>query len=299
MSTLHRLTSVGLPLVCAAALAAGCDGGARVPDARAQQSVYSSELSVRFETGIGAGADKTAATVSVLGFSAVASGTDDADVLGMVDPLAADAPDQGCVLRDADVDARVLGGRGGAIDLQELAGVGVALPAPETMLHPSPRVYPDVAGVVSGVVAEAARSLTSVPERVALHVSGAELPIADLAVPTLPTLLSINGAAPTAGARVDASDGLTVTLGDPAGALVELRPFGATVAISCAIPTNASTEASLTVPRSLLVHLSPGAGALPVSIEVARRLRTRTVLGTPETRVSVEVRSTMAVELHP
>jgi hypothetical protein len=290
----HRLSPAGLVLVGAAALVGGCDGGTRVPDARAQQSAYSSELSVRFETG----ADK-ATTVSVLGFSAAAAGTEDADVLGMVDPLAAEAPDQGCVLRDADVAARVLGGRGGAIDLQELPGVGVELPAPEALLNPFPRVYPDVAGVVSGVVAEAARPLASIPDRISLRLSGAELPIAELAVPTLPTLLSINGAAPAPGGRVDAADGLTVTLGEPAGALVELRPFGATVAISCTVPSNASTEASLTVPRSLLAHLSPGGAALPVSIEVARRLRTRTPLVTPETRVSVEVRSTMAVELHP
>ena len=282
-----------LPLVCAAAFAAGCDGGARTPDAQAQQTAFSSELSVRFETT----GDKTA-RVSVLGFRAVAAGTDDSDVLGLVDPLAADAPDQGCVLRDTDVAINRLGVRGGSIDLQELPGVGVGVPS-SGLLHPFPHVYPDVAGIVSGVVVEAGQTLAGIPERVSLHTTDADLPIAELTVPTLPTLLALNGSAPTAGARVDAADGLTVTLGAAAGALVELRPFGATVAISCSIPSNASTETSLTVPRSLLAHVSPGGAALPVSIEVARRLRVKTPLGSTGTRVSVEVRSTLAVELHP
>jgi hypothetical protein len=295
MSTeLHRWSTLACALACA--LAAGCDGGPRTPDAQAQQSSYSSELSVRFETG----ADKTT-TVSVLGFRAIASGTDQSGVLGLVDPLAADTPDQGCILRDTDVAANTLGMRGGSVDLQELAGVGVALPGPETLLRLFPRVYPDVAGVVSGVVAEAAQPLAAVPDRVSLYAPDAELPVADLAVPALPALLAVNGAAPVAGARVDTNTGLALTLSNPAGALVELRPFGATVAISCSIPTNASTEATLSVPRALLVHLSPAQAAapLPVSIEIARRVRTRAPLAGSATRVSLEVRSTLAVELRP
>jgi hypothetical protein len=290
MSALHRW----LPLVCAGALAAGCDGGARVPDAQAQQSWASSELSVRFETG----ADKIT-TVSVLAFRAVASGTDDSDVLGLVDPLAEAAPDQGCVLRDTDVATNTLGMRGGSIDLQELAGVGVAMASPDILLRPFPRVFPDVGGVVSGVVAEVGQRLAAVPDRVSLYAPDAELPVAELAVPALPTLLAINGSAPVAGGRVNAAEGLTVTLGAPAGSLMELRPFGATVAISCSVPANASTEASIVVPRALLVHISPGGTVLPVSLEIARRVRMRAPLGSPSTRASLEVRSTLAVELAP
>jgi hypothetical protein len=293
-AALHRWPLLACALACA--LATACDGGARTPDAQAQQNAYASELSVRFETG----ADKTT-TVSVLGFRAIASGTDESSVLGLVDPLAADAPDQGCVLRDADVATNTLGMRGGSVDLQELAGVGVALPGPETLLRPFPRVYPDVAGVVSGVVAEAGQAMAAVPDRVSLYAPDTELPVAELPVPALPALLAVNGAAPVAGARVDASAGLALTLSNPAGALVELRPFGATVAISCAVPSNASTEATLAIPHALLVHLSPvqAAPALPVSIEVARRARTRAPLAGAATRVSLEVRSTLAVELRP
>jgi hypothetical protein len=220
-------------------------------------------------------------------------------VLGLVDPLAADAPDQGCLLRDTDVIINRLGVRGGSIDLQELPGVAVSVSAGTDLLRAFPRVYPDVAGVVSGVVAEGGQRLGAIPDRVSLHTTDADLPIAELAVPSLPTLLALNGSAPAAGARVDAMDGLTITLGAPAGALVELRPFGATVAISCSVPNNASTEASLTIPRSLLAHMSRGGAAVPVSIEVARRQRVRTPIGSAGTRVSLEVRSTLAVELHP
>jgi len=47
------------------------------------------------------------------------------DVLGLVDPLAAAAPDQGCVLRDADLANRALVTRGSTVDLEELGGFGV------------------------------------------------------------------------------------------------------------------------------------------------------------------------------
>ena len=68
-----------------------------MPDAQTQPAAYSAELSVRFEVS----ADRPA-TVSVLGFRAAAAGPE-TDVLGLVDPLAAAAPDQGCVLRDVDL----------------------------------------------------------------------------------------------------------------------------------------------------------------------------------------------------
>jgi hypothetical protein len=115
-------------------------------------------------------------------------------------------------------------------------------------------------------------------------------------------LLAANGKAPVAGMQIDVADGLTLSLANAAGALVELRPFGATVAVSCAVPPNASTEALVNIPRALLVHLprarSRGQG-VQVSIEVARRLRAREPLAPSGARVSVEVRSAMAAELRP
>jgi hypothetical protein len=122
-------------------------------------------------------------------------------------------------------------------------------------------------------------------------------------VPALPKLLAINGSSPAAGQRIDVSSGLTLSLGAAGGSLVELRPFGATVVVSCAVPANASTESFVTVPRSLLAHLRPGdpnaVNGVAVSVEIARRLRVREPLVTSGTRVSVEVRSTLAVELRP
>ena len=118
-------------------------------------------------------------------------------------------------------------------------------------------------------------------------------------MPQLPRLLTVNGSAPAPGARVDVAGGLTLSLGSSAGSVVELRPFGATVAVICAVPQNASTEALVTVPPALLSHLHPAGAGAGVSIEVARRTRLRLPLATTVTRVSVETRSALAVELRP
>jgi hypothetical protein len=300
----NRFRALVVCLTPAVCLAIGCDTGGRVPDAQTQPAAYSAELSVRFEVS-----PDRQTTVSVLGFRAAAAGPE-TDVLGLVDPLAAAAPDQGCVLRDVDLANRALVTRGSSIDLEELGGVGVGLGAagtPLNLIRTFPRVYPDVAGVVGGVVGEAApQPVAGLPEHVSLFSSDSELPVAELAVPALPRLLAINGSAPAAGLRVDTSGGLTLSLGGAGGSLVELRPFGATVAVSCAVPTNASTEAFVTVPRSLLAHLrapdanGTAAGAsVGVSLEIARRIRAREPLVTSGARVSIEVRSTLPVELRP
>ena len=306
-----RLSGKGCLTLVVCLAAAGCDTGGRMPDAQTQLSALSSELSVRFEVG----ADKPA-TVSVLGFRAAAVGFDDRDVLGLVDPLGAAAPDQGCIVRDVDLATRAMVARGGSIDLEELSGIGVGLgrPAETNVIRPFPRVYPDVAGVVAGVVAEAGpQRIAAVPEHISLFGAESELPLAEVAVPALPRLLAINGAAPVPAARVDVSGGLTLTLGNAAGALVELRPFGATVAVTCSVPANASTEALVAIPPALIAHLDRGNASLTglpagrtglpagraVSIEVARRLRPREPLLSRGTRVLVEVRSTLAVELRP
>jgi len=295
--TLHSAAALA-----ALAAVAACDGGARAPDAQAQASTSSAELSVRFEVS----ANKPA-TVSVLGFRALAAGpagADGLDVLGLVDPLAAAAPSEGCVLRDVDLSASTLGAGGGSVDLQELGGVGVGLGAGDTpgatLVRTFPRVYPDVGGIVGGVVGEAGpQPLASLPEHVSLYSPDSELPIGELPVPQLPRLLTVNGSAPAPGARVDVAGGLTLSLGSSAGSVVELRPFGATVAVICAVPQNASTEALVTVPPALLSHLHPAGAGAGVSIEVARRTRLRLPLATTVTRVSVETRSALAVELRP
>jgi hypothetical protein len=290
------------PFVCATSMtASGCDGGGHAQDAQTQPAAYSSELSVRFEVS-----PDRAATVSVLGFRAAAAGPE-VDVLGLVDPLAAAAPDQGCILRDVDLANRALATRGSSVDLEELSGVGVGLGAagsPLTVVRTFPRVYPDVAGVVAGVVGEAApQPVSALPEHVSLLSADSELPVGEVAVPALPKLLAINGSPPAAGQRVDISNGLTLSLGAAGGSLIELRPYGATVVVSCGVPANASTESFVTVPRPLLAHLrgidASATNGVPVSVEIARRVHAREPLVTSGARVSVEVRSTLAVELRP
>jgi hypothetical protein len=285
-------------VLAAGVLAAACDSGARPPDAQATVSVTSAELSIRFDVVEG-----KPPTVSVLGFRAATAGPDAPDVLGLVDPLSVAAPDQGCALRDVDEATSALVSRGSSIDLEELSGVGVGLGPGEPLVRPFPRVFPDVAGVVGGVVAEAApQPLDLLPDRVSIYGADTELPVAELNVPALPRLLAANGAAPTGGMKIDAAEGLSLSLAGAAGAIVELRPFGATVAVTCAVPANASTEAVVTIPRALLVHLRRarfGTGAVPVSLEVARRVRAREALAPTGARVSVEVRAAVAAELRP
>jgi hypothetical protein len=285
-------------LFAAGVLATACDGGPHPPDAQAVVSVSSAELAVRFEV-----AEGKQPTVSVLGFRASTAGPDAPDVLGLVDPLSVAAPDQGCALRDVDEASSALVARGSSIDLEELSGVGVGFGPGDPLVRPFPRLFPDVAGVVGGVVAEAApQPLDLLPDRLSVYGADSELPVAEVAVPTLPRLLAANGAAPTSGMRIDASDGLSLSLGAAAGAIVELRPFGATVAVTCTVPSNA-TEAVVTIPRALLGHLPharAGVGwGVPVSIEVARRVRAREPLAPAGARVSVEIRSAIAAELRP
>jgi hypothetical protein len=285
-------------LFAAGLLATACDGGQRPPDAQAAVPVTSAELAVRFEV-----ADGKQPTVSVLGFRASTAGPDAPDVLGLVDPLSAAAPDQGCALRDVDQATSALVARGSSIDLEELSGVGVGFGPGDPLVRPFPRLFPDVAGVVAGVVAEAApQPLDLLPDRLSVYGADSELPVAELAVPSLLRLLAVNGTAPVGGMRIDAAEGLSLSLGGAAGSLVELRPYGATVAVTCAVPTNASTEAVVTIPHALLVHLPRAHGnasAVPVSIEVARRFRAREPLAPMGARLSVEIRSALAAELRP
>lgn len=300
MSLLADLRARAAAAVLAAGvLAAACEGGARPPDAQAAVSVASAELSVRFDV-----AEGKPPTVSVLGFRAATAGPDVPDVLGLVDPLSAAAPDQGCALRDVDEATSALVARGSSVDLEELTGVGVGFGPGDPLVRPFPRLYPDVAGVVGGVVAESGpQPLELLPEHLAVYGADAELPVAELPVPALPRLLAANGAAPMAAMRIDAADGLSLSLAGAAGALVELRPFGATVAVTCAVPANASTESVVNVPHALLVHLPRstrlGAWGVPVSIEVARRVHAREPLAASGARVSVEIRSAVAAELRP
>jgi len=254
-------------------------------------------------------------------------------VLGIVDPLAAAAPDRDCELRDLDLSASTLVAQGGTIELQELGGIGLqlgasepALPAPGVLtagpaapsstagmiLRPFPRLFPDVATVVGGVVAEAGPlQLGGLPDRIGLLTSASELPLEELTVPAAPHITSVNGTALAAGAKVDGHEGLIIGVSGDAGTIVELRPFGATVAISCAVPLSAAGDSTLTVPRALVARLTAAANpaasglgtttakALPASLDALSRARVRVAPFAATNHLSIEVRASTAVELTP
>jgi hypothetical protein len=322
MTPFDSRSFLALPLAGALALGA-CGEAPRTVDAQAAPSTQSAEVSIRFDVSGG-----HAPTVQVLAFRATTTATSPAggvspgdwrpDVLGIVDPLAASAPEQGCALGDIDVATTAVMLRGGSIELQELTGIGVglgsgdSLPTAETLLRPFPRLYPDVATVVGGVVAETGpHALQALPEHVTLFTAESELPVSTLAVPAAPRLIALNGAPvdtlpASAGAapQIDARDGVAVTIAGGAGGRIELRPFGATIAAACAIPANAPAEAVVTIPRAFIAGLAramggPSGAPFAASIELARRATLRPSSAAAGARVSVEVRSAAPVELRP
>ncbi len=252
------------------------------------------EISVRIDAS-----PQRPTTISVLAFRAAIAGIDRSDVLGIVDPLAAPGPDHDCALRDVDLSTSALLARGGSIELQEMSGIGV---------RPVPRLYPDVATVVGGIVAETGPvAVESLPERLSLLTADSELAIEEVVVPTAARVTSVNGNALTPGLRVDTGEGLVVGLTGGAGTTLEIRPFGATVALSCALgPAVGAQENVIVIPRAQLVRLfgdgKPARGAatsLPASLDVIKRNRVKNALLGVPTRLSVEVRSSMTVELVP
>jgi hypothetical protein len=297
-----RSTLTALALACGMTGAgAGCDAGPRPPDVAAPPSALTGEVSVRIDAS-----PQKAASVSVLAFRAAIAGIDRADVLGIVDPLAAAEPDHDCALRDVDLSASSLLARGGSIELQEMSGIGIGLPNTDAVVRPFPRLYPDVATVVGGVVAEAGPlRIDTLPERLALLTADSELAIEEIPVPTVPRVVTINGGTASAGIKIDTSEGLVVAVAGGPGTTLEIRPFGATVALACSVGAGANTaESIIIVPHAQLARLfgdqKPARGvAVPASLDVVRRNRVKnSLLGIP-TRLSVEVRSSMTVELHP
>ncbi len=246
------------------------------------------EISVRIDAS-----PQRPTTISVLAFRAAIAGIDRSDVLGIVDPLAAPGPDHDCALRDVDLSTSALLARGGSIELQEMSGIGIGLGGSaagnDHLVRPFPRLYPDVA--------TSPRLLTA----------DSELAIEEVAVPAAARVTSVNGNALTPGLRVDTGEGLVVGLTGGAGTTLEIRPFGATVALSCALgPAVGAQENVIVIPRAQLVRLfgdgKPARGAaasLPASLDVIKRNRVKNALLGVPTRLSVEVRSSMTVELVP
>lgn len=305
--------------------AVACDGAVASVDASMPVSAHTSAVSVRIDV-----APAQPASMSVLAFRAAFSGVAAADVLGMVDSLAADAPLRDCELRDVHQAAAALVARGDVIELEELAGIGISVGATSAAeIRPSPRLFPDLAATIGGVVSEAGplrlptvpalvrvRGAAIGPALAAARTSGgagdATEDSATIAVPVTGWVKSLNGTTPRDGILISLGSDLNLNLAQPdAGdTSIELRPFGRTVALSCTVPQGSALtptadgggQISFVIPRQALVALVATSGAAPgASVAAALDLvrRTNRILPVSATRVSLEVRTSTFVELRP
>ena len=271
--------------------ALGCDSGSHVKDASPTASQHMAQVSVRLDLPSGG-----APALSVLAFRAEATDVASPDVLGAVDPLVAPSPESACELRDVAGTARAVRAQGGFVNLQELSGVSL-FAGQESALRAAPRVYPPLADVVSGVIAEAGQlGLSRVPEAI------------DLAVPTqagdattrltAPKSLSVadsNGEALDVGKQLSMKGDLVLRVSGPPHTFLEVRPFGAPSAIACAV----TSGGWVVVPHDLLVKLVASAGHAPVSFEAVWRENRLVSAGGEAVRVSFEARSSAVLELRP
>src|SRR4051794_36718693 len=108
MPTTSSRLAAALKLAAALALGA-CGAPPRAVDAQAAAATESAEISIRFDVS---GGKPTSAQVLAFRATTTLGGNGGPewhpDVLGIVDPLAAAAPDQGCALRDIDLAATTL-----------------------------------------------------------------------------------------------------------------------------------------------------------------------------------------------
>lgn len=280
-----------LALFLGAVLALGCESGSHGKDASPTTSQHSAQVSVRLDLPSGG-----APSLSLLAFRAEAVDVASSDVLGAVDPLVAPPPESACELRDVAGTARTLRAQGGTLNLEELGGVSLQV-TDQQPLRPAPRVYPPLADVVSGVIAEAGPlDLAQIPDSVALQLPG-RASDADIKL-TLPRSLSVSDATgrPLDGrTALEIKGDLVLDVSGPPHTFLEVRPFGAPSAIAC------TTAASgwVVVPGDLLAKLEASAGRAPVSFEAVWRESRLVSAGGDVVRVSFEARSSAVLELHP
>ena len=280
--------------VVALVAGAACDTTPRGRDAAAGAQRVS-EAAVRFEV-VGDGSP----SVSMLAYRASASGISTDDVLSIVDPLTAPAPEGFCVVRDVAGAPRALGASGGKVELEALSGLhlDLALGAGNIAVTPSPRVYPDLASVVGGVVAEAGPvALEGAPTGLALADEAGNR--AALGFPAQPRLIGPEGGALPANSVLSVSGDLVLGVSgapsppSPHPAFLELRPFGATWALACPVGSHDRVLIpAVEVARLANLHV-------PVSIEAVTRETHLLNVGGSSVRLTLEVRSSSVVELRP
>lgn len=271
----------------------GCETGPHMRDGAVPVTQRVAEVSIRLDvptTG--------APALSALAFRADVTDRSAIDVLGVVDPLVAPPPDGPCELRDVAGQARALRAQGGTVNLEELSGVSVTSGPDGPGLRPAPRVYPPLAEVVAGVIAEAGPvDIAEVPQTLSLDLPGpADRPAnVILTVPGAPRVLDRNQAPLATGSRLDASGDLVLQVTGPERTFLEIRPYGAPVAVACSV----GAGGLVVVSHDLLVRMAAAAGGVPVSLEAVWRESRAVVAAVPPTRVSVEVRSSTMVDLRP
>lgn len=272
-----------------------CEGGSHGKDAAPATSQRLSQVSVRLDLPSGG-----APSVSVLAFRAEAIDMATSDVLGAVDPLVSPSPESACELRDVAGTARMVRAQGGTLNLQELGGVALQVAQGEEAesLRPAPRVYPPLADVVSGVIAEAGPlDLGQVPTTMTLVVptKGDEHTTLKLALPRAPSVSDGSETPLDAHTTMSMRGDLVLRVSGPPRTFLEIRPFGAPSAIACAV----STSGWVVVPHDLVAKLVVTAGRAPVSFEAVWRESRLVQAGSEATRVSFEARSSAVLELRP
>jgi hypothetical protein len=291
------------PVILIALLAGvGCDSTPRGRDASAAgqpPAQRQTEIAVRVDAPNGG-----SPSVSVLAYRALSTGVGSDEILGIVDPLVALPPEagQGCVRRDIAGVARALGDRGGKVELESLSNLRVDLGAGLPPLLPLPRVYPDLASAVGGVIGEAGPvDVAAAPQTLGLqdqlHPGGG----LTIELPPLPRLFDVDGTAlaPNPTFTLVPGEDLELGLTGPASTFVELRPFGATWALACA--RSAVGGNRVVIPAAELARLADL--RVPISLEAVAREPHQVVLGgilgAAPTRLTIEVRTSSVVKLRP
>jgi hypothetical protein len=271
-------------LLMGAALAIGCDPTTTTghPDA-SLPSQRMAEIAVRIDAPSGG-----SPALSAVAFRAAVTGVSQpSDVLGALDPLYAPAPDR-CEVRDV-AELHLVGG---TVELEDLPNVSLALSAEDAPVRLVPRNYPPLRTSFGGVFGEASPiELVALPEAIDVSIGG-EISKLPVAFQEMPKLLDQTGEALVAKSRLDASHDLSLTVAAPARAFLEIRPFGASHYLAC--PTGAGGR--VVVPHDLLEKLTASSGQVALSFEAVWR-DSRTLAGTPTTRLTLEARSSVVVDL--
>lgn len=230
-------------------------------------------------------------SASLVAFRARVLGIEADQVAGAVDPLMVAGPDTKCALRQVDETIRLLRDSHGAIELEALSRFQIEL-GPTVSLRPVPRVYPDLASVVTGVVAEAGpEDLRELPQSLTLKPEFGSDVVMHL--PALAEVQGQDGVVIRSGAKVSARVDLRLHVTGAKGSYVELRPFGATTWAACPV----GTDGVVTVPSDVLNRLMSSASSIPVSLDVVWRNRRLVQLGGEPVRLSLETRASALVEV--